>query len=374
MINIDQVLEELQPPKELLHALKPGRSCTVEVFLNVPKPHQPGSRKINLEPALWFTANVPTETPLTLEDLVLPCSTLCEILDGEPLRKAVQNNHCSVQHPVKDGVFLPLWVTRAWKWGNVLLSKATFWRARLSWVEETADAEAWPSNFTERVKLAIMSSPWLSDYQFLQRGCIASTNLAMLLSSSWINDEQLDAMLDVVRADICLVEGASHVVIANTGLNASLRRTSGEAAGGLKFYGEKLESGRIDELLMAWNVDNVHWLSIGVCISTETINIGDSLPAVSKSHLPRIENLIRAWLNDYVPGKKWKTNTYGIEARKQLDTTSCGAATSNAIHHRLCQSVPLWNPHKPGKARAYYFVRCVEVGQGQVCGSCTEMC
>ena len=81
-MDIDTVLEKIQPPQELLAALKPSPSCTVSEFLAVYWPLCPGSRKYTLKPNLWFSPETPNYIPVEVGDLVLPSKKLCEILDG----------------------------------------------------------------------------------------------------------------------------------------------------------------------------------------------------------------------------------------------------------------------------------------------------
>jgi hypothetical protein len=47
--DIDTILEDIEPPVDLLAALKPVASCTVANFLLIHVPPRPGSRKYFLE-------------------------------------------------------------------------------------------------------------------------------------------------------------------------------------------------------------------------------------------------------------------------------------------------------------------------------------
>ena len=179
--DIDTILEDIQPPMEFLAALKPLPSCTVSDFLQVDAPLRPGSRKYFLEASSWFSLETPNDRPEHIGNLILPSKKLCETLDGW-LRKAVQEGMHSVQHPIKTGVLLPLWVVCAWKWGNVLVKKQKVWRTHLDWVRETAAEEGWSQSLQEKVMATVMSTAWHSGYRALQNGTVSTTTLALLLS------------------------------------------------------------------------------------------------------------------------------------------------------------------------------------------------
>ena len=205
--DIDAILEGIQPPKDLLAVLKPIASCTVANFLLIHVPPCSGSRKYFLEASSWFSLEPSNGRLDNIDDLILPSEKLCETLDSH-LRKAVEQGMCSVQHPVKTGVFLPLCAVRAWKWGNVLVKKQKMWRTHLDWVKETAAEEKWTQALQEKVTATVMSTPWHMGYHALQNGTVSTTTLALLLSDEWLNDERMDCIGDVIRADM-LTHGVS---------------------------------------------------------------------------------------------------------------------------------------------------------------------
>jgi len=206
--DIDTILEGIQPPTELLAALKPLPSCTVSDFLLVNAPSRPGSRKYFLEASSWFSLEIPNDIPENIDNLILPSEKLCEILDGY-LRKAAQDGMNSVQHPVKIGVFLPLWVVRAWKWGNVLVKKQKAWRTCIDWVRETAVEEGWSQSLREKVMATVISIVWHSGYRGLQNGMVSATTLALLLSDEWLDNEQMDCIGNLIWADMAALGVAS---------------------------------------------------------------------------------------------------------------------------------------------------------------------
>jgi hypothetical protein len=362
--DIDTILEGIQPPTELLAALKPLPSCTVSDFLLVNAPSRPGSRKYFLEASSWFSLEIPNDIPENIDNLILPSEKLCEILDGY-LRKAAQDGMNSVQHPVKIGVFLLLWVVRAWKWGNVLVKKQKAWRTCIDWVRETAVEEGWSQSLREKVMATVMSTAWHSGYRGLQNGTVSTTTLALLLSDEWLDDERMDCIGDLIRADM-----AALGVALSTHMPSSYLAKAFDAPGKgstEKMWGEKLRSGVAKTLGMQYNVMNIHWISLEIDVANHTLNFGDSMPNVTVKSVPIVPNIqsqVTRWLDHYLPKISWRTDLKGIKVPLQLDKKSCGIACSSALHHRLIPSAPLWDPKKPGRSRAYYFCRCVELGKG----------
>ena len=80
--DLDILLKNIQPPLELLAALKPPPSRTVADFLQIIVPLCPGSRKYFLEPSLWFSTETPNATFENVQGLILPSEKLCETLEA----------------------------------------------------------------------------------------------------------------------------------------------------------------------------------------------------------------------------------------------------------------------------------------------------
>jgi len=98
--DIDAILENIQPPMDLLAVLKPEASCnTVANCLSIRVPPRPGSRKYFLEASSWFSSEPPNNRLDDVDDLILPSEKLCETLDSH-LQKAVEQGMCSVEHLV----------------------------------------------------------------------------------------------------------------------------------------------------------------------------------------------------------------------------------------------------------------------------------
>jgi hypothetical protein len=134
-----------------------------------------------------------------------------------------------------------------------------------------------------------------------------------------------------------------------------------------RLWGRRFQTGEVKRLLLQYNVMNIHWISVEINVTNHVLSFGDSKPGVTQKVLPilpTLRSMLIQWLDVYLPNISWTTNLKGIRVPLQLDSTSCGIATLNAVHNRLIPMAPIWDPKRPGKMRAYFFCRCVALGKG----------
>lgn len=154
-MDTDTEYESCQPPAFLLSQLKPPAALSVADFIQLPAPRRPGSRKITLPCEEWFSDRPPTSEMTCVDELLLPDASLCTSLDSE-LAVAIRNHALSVQHPTKEGVYLPLWTVRAWKWGDLMDKRQRFWKTCLEWIEKASVKEDWDQDTYDGAKRAVL--------------------------------------------------------------------------------------------------------------------------------------------------------------------------------------------------------------------------
>lgn len=367
--SLDEALEDIQPPQALLSWLHPPNASRVDTILQLLMPTQlPDTWKDDE----WFATNKQLSEdslPESLGDLVLPAARQCWALDGELLRSAVENGHTTVCHPSTAGIFLPLWMTRVWKWANVLVNAHTFWAGKMLWVHEIAANEQWSLLLRARTIDALKDSPWKSGFSNIQRGSVLASHLAsILLSDKWLDGDVVNSLMDVVRADIDNDGGNPTVAIANSALCSFLQNH--EMHGETGRWGERLRSGSTTTLVIPYNIPQLHWFLLVIDVRCLAIDFGDSSPSITAPYCQQIITVVKQWLRAYLPGKDFVVNLGGIPISCQLDDSSCGIAMSNAIHRLTLPNgnIPMWNPIKPFEMRAYFFCRCLEHGLGVSAG------
>ncbi|GJE95753.1 hypothetical protein PsYK624_119400 [Phanerochaete sordida] len=362
-------------PKKIRAALLPPADLSVAEFLSLAKPkpfhlktppvirQQKDSQKA-FNTSLWFSSQVPNEIPGYVTQLTLPEPRACVHLPGG-ITTAVEQGCNSVVHPYRHGIRWPLWVARAYCSGYEVLKKAESWNTRLDWLELSAEREAWSPSATATFRAALAACPYNAGLPGLQRGAAAAeSTFGELLSRRWLSCDTLNCMLDVLRYDYQQLgthgpaEGIASTYLGQTILNGTLNSNTAQS------WGRKLSSNAIRRLFFPVNVDEAHWIAVGVDVDTCTISIGDSLPTFTADHVPSILQHIKAWLEAHLPNISWRINLTGLTVALQRDKSSCGVTAVNAIHVALCPGVaPRWSSERSRWMRAYYFERCVSVGK-----------
>ncbi|KAE9384213.1 hypothetical protein BT96DRAFT_334376 [Gymnopus androsaceus JB14] len=350
-----------QPPESLLKSLKIPSETTVSSLLDIPKdqlPTCPNSRKIFLPSNAWFTEKEPNaELPHTVSQFIIPPPARCMSLGEQLLREAVERGHKSVQHPVKDGVFLPLSAVVAWSCGNTLLEGIRTWTAKLKWVERSAEAEQWPENLRRKTKENILRVPWQSGLSMGKRYTIPIKVVAeKMLSREWMTGDNVELAIQSILQSVKL----RHFVAEPT-LCVSLRERYLEKKNHIEnrvdYFGRKLEDGSVVVLDIPWNLERLHWFHITVNIEEMVITVADTAPDITRPYLDNILDCVILWLHQFVPRvPDWKTVVHPIPIQK--DSFSCGAAMLLDIWSRACvekDDIRHWEPGKPMKARARLF-------------------
>ncbi|KAI0747451.1 hypothetical protein BC629DRAFT_1445160 [Irpex lacteus] len=302
---------------EALH-LKPPPALPVAEFLKIQAPRRPGSRKIALEVNEWFSTHQPTSEMSTIDSLLLPHTKLCSVLDSA-LAEAIRDHVQSVQHPTKDGVYLPLSTIRAWKWGDLI--RRHLRRAEAKYSESKSTARS----------LAVRGLTSTSKQRRLKQA-----------SSKWLDDDVIDAALDTVRQEKAMTNTNDDVDIASTLLAYHVSEGIKNSSTGMG-WGRRLQQ-EID-------------------LESRFISIGDSMPMRRLEEAKeRLLDGLKSWLKTYLPDYAWAVNKNGLPIRGQQDGYSCGIATINAIHRRVIPTAPVWSPWKPRHSRTVYYERCIVMG------------
>ncbi len=168
--NIDQELDDLQPPEYLLRALTPSPHTTVKTLMALPVPRRAGHYETALKGLEWFSTVAQisqNDIPSTVSDITLSSARTCRALD-DLLRSALEEGYNAVEHPVKKHIALPLWLVRTWKWGNQLLESRIFWVEKMRWIDHMAEAEMWLESLSTRARQAIQKSPWKAGISWLE--------------------------------------------------------------------------------------------------------------------------------------------------------------------------------------------------------------
>ena len=347
-------------PNNFARKIAPPNELPVTVFLALAAPRMFSAKGIKKIEAC-YSAEKPNHQPAMISEFIIPDRKTCEAL-VHALDNAIENRWHSFQHPSQPHVRFPLWVPRAYLHGHDLRKGQHIWAACIEWLEDSSqNIETWNSAFIDSVAQSLARCPWNRGFEGLQGGVVSLQDLAKLLSNRWLDDDLINCLLDVVRFD--QQDGASaekSALVASTFLGQAIRtnRNSSTAT----FWANQFKTSGAKALYLPMNIKNIHWIAVGIDVVQETINIGDSDPAVT-AYLGIAEVLddIKLWLYMW-PDIEWRVNLTGLSASAQSDTSSCGVTTSNAIHRAVVRDAPIWTADCARWSHAYYFSRCIEIG------------
>lgn len=351
------------------NCLLPPASMTVANFLSLkgpipfsPKvpeifPHDAPSQDVNI--IQWFSAAQPNDICTSVEDLVLPNRRVC-IYIANGLEHAQDKNFQSVRHPRNKNIRYPLWTARAYRDGSRLLEMQELWENCLLWVKTTSRKERWPDTFATEVYQALNHCPYNAGLPGLEGTSQSSaiTLASLLHKNKWLNSTTLDCMLNVVKYDYRSNISTTDV-IAGTSLGQAISQdeTKGNS---YEYWGSKLRSPGLNRIFFPLNIANLHWISICIDVSAGIILVWDSLRKFSAPYRAKTMESIRKWLQRWLPDAEWEEED--AAAAQQTDDSSCGIAAVNAIHRTLDNTAPIWSASRASWMRAYYFKRCIEVG------------
>ena len=144
------------------------------------------------------------------------------------------------------------------------------------------------------------------------------TILAGLLSDDWVYDDIINCVGAVIIADMKMTRVDPHIQLASSALLYTLEHPG--TGGSEKYWGERLESGKIKGLFIQYSTLNIHWLLVEVDIPKWLHNFGDSKPSVTRKAFPVLKAIVSKltkWLDFYLLEVSWRTNLTGIKVPLQ---------------------------------------------------------
>lgn len=342
-------IDNIRPPHRLLSLLKPPGDMVVHELLRTASPcHSDCYASVPVQG--WFSAHEPNAIPIALDDVILPPARICVQLE-EHLREAVGRGSRSVMHPTKPGLWTPLWTVRLYKWGERLLNRRHAWMQCWLWTLEAAEKEAWDRGFKidviEVLRRARSDDP-ISEFVRVHTLRLAS----QLLSDSWLTEETMNCLLEVIRRDA----KTAGLFVAPAELCQAVQEDASHELSAT--WGNMLASGLVHQLLLVYNVGGSHWVAMVVDVGSSTVASGNTLLSVSDA---AALDVIKSWLQHYVPQNTWKSSRGQIPVAKQIDGNSCGIGSINALHCWASPQARSWAPRHARLSRAYYFVQAMDL-------------
>lgn len=244
----------------------------------------------------------------------------------------------------------------------------TYWddvRTAIKGHQEWKDASVWLRKMTKQAKTSRQAndgglSENVEEVEGLFRAigwgvmlkglddCVRANEIAHLLSTNWIREFAINALVSVCRSNLEQSDAVfDQVEIESTyalqALRLPIQEWSSYGPKGpfshVHALGSKIESGSISRIFLPACVRFIHWAVYLVDIPARTISYGDSL---GWSASPADVEAINRWLSLHNVSGFSSSNVLKC-ADQTGDNYSCGIIAANTIDHAILKS-ELWTP------------------------------
>lgn len=279
---------------------------------------------------------------------VLPMALISQIIDSmDESSLAVVCPHA----PRANRLVFPAWILTYWKevrriyedhakpWKEVLEKLEN--RKRVSMLKgHTRAVQKLDGAYAELAKL-----PWDATIQGIEDSKVPILSLSTYLTTKWLNDENINQMLTVLRTSLQSTEVGSDTIVASLGFMLRLKNAHRDCQqeGSNSIYEaqrsnkvlrdamEELTSGRKRYFATIQHVNGNHWVPIVLDFETRSLHYGDSLRMTPDADLMATLD----WWTVAHTGQQFEAAK--LLTTHQTDNFSCGLLSFNAIGHFLSE-------------------------------------
>jgi hypothetical protein len=337
----------LEIPSAIQKVLFPSPALSVAQFLQFPLP--PCSlTPVSYQPSAFFSCHAPTvedvslisKIPVPSVEMVKELHLVCKTTrtSGYP---SVVCPHA----PLGSNKYFPLWIITYWT--EVINLRMT----REPWVHAEATLRKRKKGgrhlnaLIDKTYLALSTLQWSGDIQGFNEPA-PMNQLAKYATHQWLSDIYENQMLDILQQKLLLNPATLAIEVGNLVFMHYIERGYGERDSGQyaksKYFaqahrvGELLSSRTRKSVLLLKNIDNKHWVALGLDFEESCIRYGDSLGGEAPPGVMRAVE----WWTHYHGGRNFTHGKLDITA--QLDSFSCGLLAYNALaHHANPERFPL---------------------------------
>ncbi len=185
--------------------------------------------------------------------------------------------------------------------------------------------------------------PWDTTLQGIEDGKVPVLSLSAYLTTKWLNDENINQMLTVLRTSLQSTEVGRKTIVASLGFMLRLKNAHRDCQrdGSNNIYEvqrsnkvlreamEELTSGRKRYFATIQHVNGNHWVPVVLDFETRSLHYGDSLRMTPDADLMAILD----WWTVAHTGQQFKAAK--LLTTHQTDSFSCGLLSLNALGHFL---------------------------------------
>ncbi|KAJ7508549.1 hypothetical protein B0H11DRAFT_2304702 [Mycena galericulata] len=342
-------------PPEVHAAIIPQSKISVTELLERDIPAAPSQVPKDLEQAK-FSHDPVTETTFdsTWRDSVFAAVPFHPVL-RRFFNDAWLSGAVSIKFPHVSGCY-PLWVENLLFDVQVYITKRTRWEKAAKWLTRTL-SHATP-NLEERIQACwdtFECLPWDTIVPGLSPAVHLTTeDLALFLSSAWLNDEMINAGADYILQRL---GPGSRTRILNCLFIQSLRTAHATGASYCPARPSPVEkairAGLVDIVWFPLHVSKNHWTLLKINLLSRTIAYSDSLNGT----LPKEElALVQWWLKFFGHSEDFDIIAPDFPSPHQHDSHSCGIIVLSILASLLLD-FELWCPERAASERVEWFLR-----------------
>lgn len=360
-------------PAELRQVLFPDPSASISTFLQFTFPLQARTKPGVQTTTQYWSLEAPTIALAHIVELIktltIPARSELQQIKRQVYRHYDHGDALSVvyAHLLETDGFLPLWVLTYWLEVSLLCQhvKEPWTHANL-WLTKHTNMYSAPEKRQQcqMARALLLELPWTGNtHGFSDSESI--TRFSQYLSDDWLATVHLNQQLELLQLDLnlsgmdprCEVVNLEffikvlqvyrdHERIAYNGDRRDVRH--------IWAVGEELAKGIRTRVCGIMNVEESHWVSVGIEVIKRDIWYGDSL---GKSNC-EIREALEWWIRQHIPKDFYHKN---LPITKQLDGHTCSILAVNATgHFCLPGTILLLQPGQAVQERVKFFVRAVK--------------
>ena len=328
----------------------------MEYHGHIPAPELPISDLLNLSlPTIIQMDCVAKNTNIQVFSSSLPISVDKGVLHSVPELEVTQTLINMLGDALCDGmtslsvpginVPLPFWVLSFWEQMGKAIKVQQHWSRADAWVRKYATS-IHPKAAVARNALQIFGTlPWDLPLTGFVAG-LSICELAEFLSESLVNSNVVDAMMMSIAGEVKRIPELSRKVsvrdltfseVLHLPVERWQQYNSDRAFTKLRELGKALADGSLTQIIIPFNIANIHWALFLVDATAQQIRYGDSLGW----SIPQDDvNRLNCWLHQH-GFQSFKIGPL-LPHGKQQDNYSCSVAMANIARHTLFGD-PLFN-------------------------------
>ena len=259
----------------------PPPTVPVAQFIELNLPVQ-STEIIMTSTSLWFSKEPAHDNIRILLNRPIPSTEFLTDLDGAFGQAWLDGAQSIVDWRYNDGrERFPLWVMSLWKKTGEIIKQQSLWKRGCHWLHAEKQKSK-HENMSYQISMAEQALAGLGWDVALhyQRGAVSSSVLSNFLSTTWLNDEHINMMLEELATTLAKIPVlASQTVIAPLAFTVQINdkaknKSYTKQNAGLLYKYQQHIAGGIRRIYFPININGNHWIAGVVDIENHFVGYG----------------------------------------------------------------------------------------------------